>query len=141
MQLVFLGDGEERPKLERQVRELGLQDDVWMPGFVENPWKFMSKADVFVLSSKWEGLPTVLVEALALGMKVVSTDCEFGPRELLQDGKLGWLTPTGDAPAMAETIIKALDTEKKDVRMEDLEAFRLSVAVKRYMALLVNGSS
>ena len=83
--LIILGDGEERTRLEELVQELGLRDHVKMLGYVENPWAYMSKADVFVLSSKWEGLPTVLVEALALGVRVVSTDCEYGPGELLKE--------------------------------------------------------
>lgn len=138
MKLVLLGDGEERETLESKVRSLGLEGDVSMPGFVENPWAYMAKADIFVLSSKWEGLPTVLVEALALNMKVVSTDCEFGPRELLQDGKLGWLCPPGDAHELAATILKALREEKKSVSLEDLAAFNLEVAVRRYKALLMD---
>ncbi|HEX9659684.1 MAG TPA: glycosyltransferase, partial [Rhodothermales bacterium] len=136
MKLVFLGDGEERVALESKVRALDLGDDVSMPGFVDNPWAYMAKADMFVLSSKWEGLPTVLVEALALDMKVVSTDCEFGPRELLKDGKLGWLCPAGDAHSLATAILQALREEKRTVSKEDLEAFNLEVAVRRYKALL-----
>lgn len=138
MRLVFLGDGEERKMLESKVSELGLGDDVSMPGYVENPWAYMAKADMFVLSSKWEGLPTVLVEALALGTKVVSTDCEYGPRELLKDGRLGWLCPSGDAAALAQTILLALNQKKKTVPTEELEAFRLSVAVRRYKELLLD---
>lgn len=137
MRLVFLGDGEERKALESKVKQLGLNDDVSMPGFVENPWAYMAKADMFVLSSKWEGLPTVIVEALALGMKVVSTDCEYGPRELLKDGKLGWLCKTGDAKALADAILEALSQEGKIVPAEDLEAFKLTVAVRRYRSLLL----
>jgi len=107
-----------------------------MPGFVDNPWAYMAKADMFVLSSKWEGLPTVLVEALALDMKVVSTDCDFGPRELLKDGKLGWLCPAGDAHSLATAILQALREEKRTVSKDDLAAFNLEVAIRRYKALL-----
>lgn len=137
MRLVFLGDGEERTTLESKVVALGLSDDVSMLGYVENPWAYMAKADMFVLSSKWEGLPTVLVEALALGTKVVSTDCDYGPRELLKDGRLGWLCPSGDASALAQAILSALSQDKKDVPIAELEAFRLSVAVHRYKELLL----
>ena len=137
--LVILGDGEERDRLESLVRELGLSDHVVMPGYVENPWAYMSKADVFVLSSKWEGLPTVLIEALALGIRVVSTDCEHGPRELLQDGRFGVLVPGEDVDALSEGIIKALESEPPHVDMSDLDVFRLEAAVKRYGELLMNG--
>lgn len=73
--LAILGEGSERTKLERLVKELGLENDVWMPGFVDNPFKFMKRAAVFVLSSKFEGAPLVLAEALSVGIPVVSTDC------------------------------------------------------------------
>ncbi|MGB9554008.1 MAG: glycosyltransferase, partial [bacterium] len=81
--LMILGEGEDRPELEALVRELGLEQDVALPGFVENSYKYMKRAAVFVLSSRWEGLPTVLIEALALGTPVVSTDCPSGPKEIL----------------------------------------------------------
>lgn len=138
MRLVFLGEGEERVLLESKIAALSLEADVSLAGYVENPWAYMAKADMFVLSSKWEGLPTVLVEALALGMKVVSTDCEFGPRELLKDGRLGWLCRTEDAQALCDTILEALDQGKKDVSPSDLEVFKLSVAVRRYKELLLS---
>jgi len=134
--LVILGDGEERSELERLVREYGIEAQVKMPGYVDNPWAYMSKADLFVLSSKWEGLPTVLVEALALGIRVVSTDCEFGPRELLKDGKFGWLVPSEDYVALADTMLTALNAELPKVDLADLGAFRLDNAVDSYAHLL-----
>lgn len=138
--LIILGDGEERPRLEALVRDLHLSDHVFMPGYVENPWAYMSKADVFVLSSKWEGLPTVLVEALALGLRVVATDCEYGPRELLRDGELGVLVPVDDADALAAGIQRALKSSPPNTKLSDLEDFRLDSAVKRYKTLLLNGA-
>ncbi len=136
--LIILGDGEERTRLEELIRELGLHDQVKMLGYVENPWAYMSKADVFVLSSKWEGLPTVIVEALALGMRVVSTDCEYGPRELLKDGRYGTLVPVEDVEALSAGILAALDSDPPRVDMADLDAFRLDSAAKRYRDLLLN---
>ncbi|MGD8414840.1 MAG: glycosyltransferase [Candidatus Latescibacterota bacterium] len=138
--LIILGDGEERSRLEKIVEDLDLADHVHMPGYVDNPWAYMSKSDVFVLSSKWEGLPTVLVEALALGLRVVSTDCEFGPRELLRDGELGFLVPVDDADKLAAGVQKALDAEPPVLDRADLEEFRLDSAVRRYKELLINGS-
>ncbi|MDP9440173.1 MAG: glycosyltransferase, partial [Actinomycetota bacterium] len=83
--------------------------DVLMPGFVENPYSYMRRSSVLVLSSAWEGLPSVLIEALACGCPVVSTDCPSGPREILADGRYGTLVPVGDDGAMAEGILSALD--------------------------------
>jgi len=106
--LMILGEGEERPNLEALVRELGLEEDVALPGFVENPYKYMKRAAVFVLSSRWEGLPNALIEALALGAPVVATDCHGGPREILEDGKWGHLVPIGDIEALAKAILNVL---------------------------------
>ena len=82
--LLILGEGEERQKLEMLIRQLGLEHDVELPGFVSNPYSYMAHAALFVLSSKWEGLPTVLVEAMALRTPVIATDCPSGPREILR---------------------------------------------------------
>jgi len=111
--LVILGEGEERKNLEKLAKELGIEEFLWMPGFVDNPYKYMSKASVFVLSSIYEGLPTVLIEALALGCQVVSTDCKSGPREILDDGKSGKLVPVGDVIAMKEAIVSSISVDRK----------------------------
>ncbi|MEM9769555.1 MAG: glycosyltransferase, partial [Cyanobacteria bacterium P01_D01_bin.71] len=87
--LVLLGDGRERPALENLAKDLGIEADLWFTGFVDNPYAYLQKAAVFALSSAWEGLPTVLIEALALGTAVVSTDCPSGPAEILAQGKYG----------------------------------------------------
>jgi glycosyltransferase involved in cell wall biosynthesis len=81
---------------------LGLENDVSLPGFVKNPYAYMSRAAAFVLSSRWEGLPTVLIEAIACGCQVVSTDCPNGPSEILAEGKYGRLVPVGDVTALAQ---------------------------------------
>jgi glycosyltransferase involved in cell wall biosynthesis len=105
--LVLLGEGPLRGDLERSVSALGLTGRVWMPGFVDNPWWFMARADLFVLTSTYEGFGNVLVEALACGVPVISTDCPSGPREILQ-GRVGAeLVKVGDVDALAESI-KAL---------------------------------
>jgi glycosyltransferase involved in cell wall biosynthesis len=106
--LVILGEGPDRPALEAQVRRYNLGDSVALPGFLENPYACMARAAVFALSSDFEGLPTVLIESLAVGTPVVATDCESGPREILRGGELGELVKVGDVPAMAAAIARAL---------------------------------
>jgi glycosyltransferase involved in cell wall biosynthesis len=93
--LVILGEGPERARLTALVHDLGLTEDVTLPGFIDNPYAYLARSTVYALSSAWEGLPSVLVEALACGLPVVSTDCPSGPRELLADGKFGRLVPMG----------------------------------------------
>jgi glycosyltransferase involved in cell wall biosynthesis len=107
--LLILGEGEERAELEALSAELGIGADLDMPGFQTNPYAYMSRADLFVLSSAWEGFPTVLVEALALGPPVVATDCASGPREILLDGALGALVPVNDPAAFAAAMSRVLD--------------------------------
>lgn len=107
--LVILGEGEERAGLEAMVRDLALEDVVSLPGFAKNPYAYMSKATVFVLSSAWEGFGNVLVEAMAVGTPVVTTDCPNGPAEILERGKYGRLVPVGNAEALAEEILAELD--------------------------------
>jgi glycosyltransferase involved in cell wall biosynthesis len=121
--LAILGEGSERAKLEALVKELGLEGDVWMPGFVDNPFKFMKRATVFALSSKFEGFGMVIAEALAVGTPVVSTDCPSGPAEILGGGKWGKLVPVGDHEKLAEAILETIenppDREKLKERGRD----------------------
>jgi glycosyltransferase involved in cell wall biosynthesis len=107
--LLILGEGPLRAPLEALVGELGLSEDVALPGFDRNPFAAMRAADLFVLSSRWEGLPTVLIEALATGAPVVATDCPSGPMEVLRGGELGRLVPVGDAQALAQAILATLE--------------------------------
>lgn len=108
--LLILGEGEERPRLEALARRLVVEEDVCMPGFVDNPFPHMRRASVFVLSSAWEGMPTVLIEAMACGCPLVSTDCPSGPKEILDGGERGVIVPVGDDEALAEGILATLDT-------------------------------
>ena len=107
--LLILGDGPLRLDLQKLIEQLELTNQIKILGYVDNPLKFFKKSDVFVLSSYVEGLPNVLVEAMMCGCTPVSTDCPTGPREVLQDGKCGYLVPVGDSFAMAEGILNALD--------------------------------
>jgi glycosyltransferase involved in cell wall biosynthesis len=107
--LVILGEGKERQNLAALARNLKVREYVDMPGHVANPFAYMSRAAQFVLSSAWEGSPNALIEALALGLPVVATDCRSGPREILANGRYGLLVPVGDVDALAEAIIATLD--------------------------------
>jgi glycosyltransferase involved in cell wall biosynthesis len=132
VRLMILGEGEERMALEGSIRQLGLNDSVSLPGFVDNPYPYLSRAGVFVLSSKWEGLPTVLIEALAVGVPVVSTDCKSGPREILDDGKYGQLVPVGDSAALAKAIEKALNQAEPNYQ-EACQRFTWEASIEAYM--------
>ncbi len=135
--LLILGKGECKEALSSQARRLGIADKVFMPGFVHDPSKYYQQADALVLSSVYEGLPTVIIEALAAGLPVVSTDCPSGPREILADGQYGKLVPTRDPPALAMAIANALstkpDTEALKARAQD---FSIDKAADQYEALL-----
>lgn len=106
--LVILGEGKQRSSLEALAGELGIRDHLDMPGFVRNPYSHMASASLLTMSSVWEGLPTVLIEALACGCPVVSTDCPSGPREILEDGRHGRLVPVGDADALAGAMVETM---------------------------------
>jgi glycosyltransferase involved in cell wall biosynthesis len=133
---MILGDGEDRAALTALASELGVAQDVALPGFQENAAGYMARSAVFVLSSGWEGLPTVLIEALATGTRVVSTDCPSGPREILQDGRLGALVPVGDVAALARAMILALDEPACPVPPEALHPFTREAAVDHYLGLV-----
>ena len=140
--VVILGEGEERERLRQLSEELGVAREVDFPGFDPNPYRWMKKAAVFVLSSRWEGLPGVLIEALALGTPVVATDCPSGPREILEDGKWGGVVPVGDAKAMAEAILETIEEGRRPFSEEfqaHLRKFSLKEVVKQYKNVLLGG--
>jgi len=114
IELIILGKGNEEEKLNRLAQDLGIMGEVHFLGFVDNPFKYMSMADVFVLSSRWEGFGNVLVEAMACGTPVVSTDCPGGPSEILSNGKYGELVPVGDSKALARAIERTLTSPPDD---------------------------
>lgn len=107
--LMILGRGGSREGLLRLAAQLGVADDFSLPGFVPDPYGYMAHADLFAFSSRWEGLGFVLIEALAVGTPVVSTDCPSGPREILGDGRYGPLVPVDDDAALAEAMFSTLD--------------------------------
>jgi glycosyltransferase involved in cell wall biosynthesis len=107
--VIIGGEPVQKAELEALIQELHLEADAQLPGFADNPYAYMSKAAVFALSSKYEGFGNVLVEAMATGTPVVSTDCESGPAEILENGKYGKLVPVSDPDALADAIIETLD--------------------------------
>ncbi|MCK8503422.1 glycosyltransferase [Myxococcus fulvus] len=115
--LLILGVGSLEAELKALARSLGVESSVFMPGFASNPHALMRRAAVFALSSRFEGLPMVLLEALALGCPVVSTDCPSGPAEVLENGRHGVLVPVEDAPALAQALARAVSDEvhRKDL--------------------------
>lgn len=136
LRLIILGEGEERQHLQNLIDDTGLSDVVRLPGFADNPYAYMQKAAVFVLSSKWEGLPGVLIEALALGTPVVATDCPSGPKEILQSGKYGKLVNVGDVDGIAAAIIAQLENPDHYDKM-DLAPFESEYAISRYLDILI----
>lgn len=107
--LIILGEGPERANLENLIKELGLTRRVLLPGFMPDPYPYMRSAKLFVLSSRYEGLPTVLIEAMAYGTQVVATDCRSGPAEILDGGRYGVLVPVDDPQALADGMILSLE--------------------------------
>jgi glycosyltransferase involved in cell wall biosynthesis len=134
--LMILGEGSQRSRLNALVRELGLENDVAMPGFVKNPYAYIARAAVFALSSAWEGLPTVIIEALAVGTPVVSTNCKSGAAEILGNGKYGELVPIGDKEALANAILSVLSGKSKPVDPAWLQQFTLEKATQQYLDIL-----
>ncbi|SBW11315.1 Glycosyl transferase group 1 [uncultured Alphaproteobacteria bacterium] len=136
LRLLILGEGAERAALERLAADLGVADDVRLPGFVANPFSYMARAAVFALSSVYEGLPGVLIQAIACGCPAVSTDCPSGPAEILEG--LGPLVPVGDAPALAAAILRTLDAppDRAQLRCRGLD-FAADPAIERYLSIML----
>ena len=138
--LIILGDDRGhavRDDLLSLAAHLGVSNDVDLPGFSSNPFSFMAKAGVFVLSSKYEGCPNALVEALACGCPVVSTRCPHGPDEILEEGKFGTLIDVGDDKAMALAIISTLDAPRNPEFLRERAAhFGFDPAVEKYLSCI-----
>jgi glycosyltransferase involved in cell wall biosynthesis len=139
--LVILGEGRQRPELVDLASDLAVEEDVSLPGFVHNPYCYLSRSSLFVLSSRWEGSPNVLTESLALGIPVVSTDCRSGPREILQEGKYGPLVTPGDPDALAEAMGMTLDNPlPENILREAASEYTFEQSVSGYLkAMGING--
>jgi len=139
VRLLILGEGPKREQLEKLIHDLNIENDVKMPGFKQNPYAYLRRAALFVLSSKREGLPTVLVEALACGIPVISTDCLSGPREILQNGRLGTLVPVGDVDALAKAIelnLNNINNIRNRISLNDLKEFTFEKSIQNYIKLI-----
>jgi len=132
--LIIVGEGAARGALEEKVRALGLQGEVDLVGSVPDVLPWVSRANLYVLSSRYEGLPNVLIEALAAGAPVVSTDCPSGPREILEDGKLGPLVPVDDVEALATAMEQTLNRPPPaEERERSIERFRSGPVARQYL--------
>lgn len=135
--LMILGDGRDRNRIERAVREHCLTTDVALPGFEHNPYRFMSRSAVFALSSEWEGFGVVLVEAMALGLPIVSTNCTHGPAEILCNGKYGTLVAVGDYEGMAQGLVNALkDPGQHANTRAHIQQFTLRTVTSQYISMI-----
>lgn len=139
--LVVLGEGKERPGLEALAAELGVAKDVNFVGFVANPYAYIARSDCFALSSRWEGWPNALVEALACGIPVVSTKCETGPADIINSTDIGYLTDVDDPEGLASAIETAIDTEwDKEILLARLRELSPPTIANRYLAVIKKAS-
>jgi glycosyltransferase involved in cell wall biosynthesis len=134
--LMILGEGLERRNLQALATNLGVEAEFALPGFVDNPFQYMRRAAVFVLSSRWEGFGNVLVEAMACGTAVVGTDCPHGPREILEGGRHGALIAAGDPALLAGGIEAELNRPPRPTAIQRARAFSVDIALERYGTLL-----
>jgi glycosyltransferase involved in cell wall biosynthesis len=137
--LIILGRGSRQQQLKDLIAELGLSADVALPGFVANPYSYMANANLFVLSSAWEGFGNVLAEALALGLPAVATDCPSGPREILQHGKVGSLVAVGDVDGLAAAMARTLEGPPAPSMLTSAAApFTAESSARQYIRIFEN---
>lgn len=140
VRLIMVGKGSQQEALAERARELEIGEAVDMPGHVANPYAWMARADLFVLSSAWEGFGNVVAEALALGVPVVSTDCPSGPAEILEHGRYGRLVPVGDASALARAMLETVEEPLTYDPVEAARRFTSDYVAERYLEVLLDDS-
>ena len=137
VRLVIFGDGRQRRRLAVLAERLGVAQRIDLPGFTNNPFAHVSRADAFVLSSRFEGSPNALLEALAVGTPAIATDCPSGPREILDHGRYGRLVPIGDPRALADAILETLVNPPDAALLDEAaQRYRLDHAVQSYLQIL-----
>ena len=136
--LIILGEGELRNELNSLAKDLNILNLISMPGFVENPYKYMKNSRIFVSSSLWEGFPNGLVEAMACGLHIIATDCEGGSAEILENGKWGKLVPVKDEVSMANAIIECLQNASCFNVLDRANHFSTDKIISKYENIFLN---
>lgn len=138
--LLILGDGPDREKIEKMIKDKNMEKDVILLGSIKNPYPWLKQAKIFVHSSKYEGLPTVLIEALILKKKVISSACPTGPKEILENGKIGDLYEIGDYEKLAYYIVESLKNNNidKELIKKEIQKFSKEEVIKEYERLILN---
>jgi len=141
VRLIILGEGSDRNKLEILIKDNGLENEVSLPGFVQNPFPYMKNSAVFVLSSRWEGLPNVLIQAMACGTAVISTNCPSGPDEILESGKWGDIVNVDNVTELAESLRKVIERGDrincKNIKNYCVQQFGVDVVSNEYLAQML----
>lgn len=137
LRLIILGEGGDRQALQQLIAKLDLEAVVALPGFDANPYRWLARADLFILSSLWEGSPNALTEALALGIPSISTRCPSGPNETLAEGRFGTLLQMGDSETMAKAILSTLDKPLSAAELQQAVAeYRDTISASHYLEML-----
>jgi len=135
--LIIIGQGEEEVNLKILVEKLDIENDVEFAGFQDNPFAWMARCDLFVMSSAWEGFPNALIEAMTCGARIISTDCLTGPAEILEDGRWGTLVPVGDVVALAYAMSDLITETSPRCFAEQISRFEQDKIVSQYLGALV----
>ena len=141
-ELHILGDGEKKGELQQLVKDLGLESNIRFLGFQKNPYSYIKGADLFILSSRWEGFPNVIVEAMTCGVPVLATDCLYGPNVILENGKHGWLVPNEDEAALTEKTDYLIRNQQELLRIKNsmpsrVQEFNAKKIIKEYEKLFL----
>ncbi len=139
--LIIMGEGPQRTYLENMVKDLGIEEKVSLAGFQRNPYALLAHSDVFVLSSQYEGLPMAILEAMACGIPIISTDCRSGPREILKNGQCGIIVPVNNEAALADAITELLKDKKQREELskrgkERVKDFSAGEIVRQYEEII-----